>query len=402
MKKLLLSVSALTLFTTANAQCTPVNCQADLTFPDLGGVCDTVLIDAVVNTAGYSDFESFVLTGACFDAGLIDESQSGTNIKIKTIKNFTFTGLPNGITGQTNQANYTSPGTMNSDNSQTLAGCVSFSGTPTEIGVFNATMNFLVDVLLCDLFFIEQSDNAASYVLWMTVKPVPTFSGLASNYCVTDGAVTLTPTGTAGGTFSGPGVTGNSFNPATAGVGTHEIMYLVSAQQGAAIAPAADSLIMTVEVFAAGTTFYQDADNDGYGDLNSTATGCTIPSGYVSNSDDCDDAAPNINPGETDTPGNGIDEDCSGSDASLGLVEINNELLNVYPNPTTGVLTIDLSGFSTINSIEIIDLNGRIIETKTVNAESVTTDLSALKNGFFFVKVNTVKGSVLRRIALQH
>jgi hypothetical protein len=397
MKKLLLSVSAITLLSAAaNAQCTPVNCQAELTYPDLGGVCDTMLMDAVVNTPGYNDFESFLITSQCFDAGLIDESQAGTDIKITTIDNFTYSGLPNGITGVTSQPSYSGP------SSGITQGCVSFTGNPTEIGVFNLTMSFLADVQTCGFISIPLNDNAASYVLWLTVKPVPTFSGLASNYCVTDGAVTLTPTGTTGGTFSGPGVSGNTFNPATAGVGTHQVKYLVSAQQGAAIAPAADSLIMTVEVFAAGTTFYQDADNDTYGDLNSTATGCTIPAGYVANSDDCDDADPAINPGATDIPDNGIDEDCSGSDAGLGLAEINNELLNVYPNPTTGVLTIDLSGLSLINSIEILDLNGRIIETKLVNAESTTTDLTTLKDGFYFVKVNTIKGSVLRRVALQH
>jgi hypothetical protein len=397
MKKLLLSVSALSLISAAaNAQCTPVNCQSTLTYPDLGGVCDTVLMETVVNTPGYNDYESFLITSQCFDAGLIDETQAGTDIKITMIDNFTYSGLPNGISGVTNQPSYSGP------SSGITQGCVSFTGTPTEIGVFNLTMSFLADVQTCGFIQIPLTDNAASYVLWMTVKPIPTFSGLANNYCITDGAVTLTPTGTTGGAFSGPGVSGNSFNPATAGVGTHEIMYLVSAQQGAAIAPAADSLIMTVEVFAAGTVFYQDADNDGFGDLSATATGCTIPAGYVSNSDDCDDADPAINPGATDIPDNGIDEDCSGADATTGLAEINSELLKVYPNPTTGILSIDLSGFTTINTVEILDLNGRIIETKVVNAETTTADLSALKDGFYLVRVNTMNGSVLRRIALQH
>ena len=52
-------------------------------------------------------------------------------------------------------------------------------------------------------------------------EPLPitvSFSGLAGSYCVTDAAVTLTGS-PAGGTFSGPGISGNSFNPATAGIG---------------------------------------------------------------------------------------------------------------------------------------------------------------------------------------
>ncbi len=54
--------------------------------------------------------------------------------------------------------------------------------------------------------------------------PVTTFSGLNSPYCVTSSPVALTPT-VSGGNFSGPGVTGATFNPATAGPGTHNISY---------------------------------------------------------------------------------------------------------------------------------------------------------------------------------
>jgi hypothetical protein len=401
MKKLLLSFATLTvLASSVNAQCTPVNCQSELTYPDLGGVCDTNLVDGTVNVA-YSDFESFVITGACFDAGLIDPNQAGTNIKIKTIKSFSYAGMPVGITGQTNQASYTTPGTMNSDNSQSLAGCVAFNGTPTEVGVFNVTMSFLVDILLCDLFWVEQSNNAASYVLWMTVNPDPTFSGLASDYCVTDAVpITMTPTGTTGGTFSGPGVVGNTFTPSLAGPGIHEIKYLVSAQEGAAIAPAADSMIVVVEVFADGTIFFEDADGDGFGDPNSTATGCSVPTGFVSNNLDCDDTNPNIYPGATEIPDNGIDEDCDGLDATTNLEEIAAVKLNVYPNPSSGLLTVNFSDIQ-INSITVTDLNGRVVASFYVNATSIDANLVELNNGLYIMNVSSDKGTVQKRIAIQ-
>jgi hypothetical protein len=396
MKKLLLSFSAISLLAAAHAQCTPVNCQSTLTYPDLGGVCDTVLMDAVVNVPGYNDYESFLITDQCFPATLIDPTQPASlEIKITMLDNFSYGGLPNGLTGVTNQPSYAGP------TSGLTQGCVSFSGTPSEIGVFNLTMNFLADIVTCGFVPLPMADNAASYVLWLTVKPIPTFSGLNSNYCVSDAAVTMTPTGTTGGTFSGPGVTNNIFNPTNAGVGTHQIKYLVSKQEGAAVAAASDSLIMTVEVFASGTTFYQDADNDGYGDLNSVATGCTIPAGYVSNPDDCDDADPNIHPGATEILDNGIDEDCSGADAVSGIAEITNALLNVYPNPTNGLLIIDLKTVS-IQSVSILDLNGRTLSSVEVNNSTYTANLSDLQDGVYLVKVDTAKGSVLKRVLLQH
>ncbi|MFM7203266.1 MAG: MopE-related protein [Myxococcota bacterium] len=44
--------------------------------------------------------------------------------------------------------------------------------------------------------------------------------------------------------------------------------------------------------------FYEDFDNDGYGNLNETVQACTAPTGYVSTSTDCDDEAEEVNPGE--------------------------------------------------------------------------------------------------------
>ena len=44
------------------------------------------------------------------------------------------------------------------------------------------------------------------------------------------------------------------------------------------------------------TTYYRDADGDGYGDPSSTTEDCSAPSGYVANDDDCDDADAALNP----------------------------------------------------------------------------------------------------------
>ena len=57
------------------------------------------------------------------------------------------------------------------------------------------------------------------------------------------------------------------------------------------------------------TTWYADADGDGYGDLDTTALTCLMPSGYDDDADDCDDDDSAINPGETEVC-NGIDDDC--------------------------------------------------------------------------------------------
>ena len=61
------------------------------------------------------------------------------------------------------------------------------------------------------------------------------------------------------------------------------------------------------------STFYQDQDQDGYGNPGITTQfpGCFPPAGYASNGMDCDDSDAGINPGQQEYC-NGIDENCNG------------------------------------------------------------------------------------------
>lgn len=159
MKRILLPLITLVLVFTSqlgNAQCTPVNCLGSL--PAYGGICDTMLMTGRVNVSynnGIGDFESFVITSSCFDAGLISPANAGTNVRISNVDNFTYTLLPAGITAAANASSYSPPNPGN------IAGCVRFLGTPTQIGVFTPTVNFLADVVVCG-FPLPVNNNAAS------------------------------------------------------------------------------------------------------------------------------------------------------------------------------------------------------------------------------------------------
>jgi hypothetical protein len=64
------------------------------------------------------------------------------------------------------------------------------------------------------------------------------------------------------------------------------------------------------------TAYLQDADGDGYGNFNKMQYACSTPSGYVelSKGTDCNDNDANAHPNASEICGNGIDEDCSGTD----------------------------------------------------------------------------------------
>jgi hypothetical protein len=58
-------------------------------------------------------------------------------------------------------------------------------------------------------------------------------------------------------------------------------------------------------------TFYLDGDFDGYGSAASSVQDCSAPTGYVTNSTDCNDADDQIHPNAPEICGNAIDDDCN-------------------------------------------------------------------------------------------
>lgn len=126
-----------------------------------------------------------------------------------------------------------------------------------------------------------------------TINPLPTvsFTGFSGSYCGTPASITLTGNQAPAGTFSGAGITDNAdgtatFNPAAAGPGSHPIVY--SYTDGNTCTNT-DTQNVTV---IAPTTYYADADGDGFGDPAVTELSCAGPSvGFVANNTDCDDNA---------------------------------------------------------------------------------------------------------------
>jgi hypothetical protein len=97
------------------------------------------------------------------------------------------------------------------------------------------------------VFVVDNVGCGARDTVNITVNalPVINFTPSQDTFCLTSGAFTLTAT-PAGGTFSGPGVSGNTFTPATAGAGFHTLLYSYTDSLGCTAT--STPVIMSVDV----------------------------------------------------------------------------------------------------------------------------------------------------------
>ncbi len=101
----------------------------------------------------------------------------------------------------------------------------SYSGTGVSSGIFNPTAAGTGSTSITYTYANSNGCQSTASTS-VTVNSVPTVTLAAlSSVCQNGSAVTLSGGSPSGGTYSGTGVTGNSFNPTTAGTGTFTITY---------------------------------------------------------------------------------------------------------------------------------------------------------------------------------
>ena len=77
---------------------------------------------------------------------------------------------------------------------------------------------------------------------------------------------------------------------------------------------------------------------------------------------------------------------------------------NVYPNPATSNLNLDIdAATATISNYSLINLQGQVVLSNDVNNTSINTsiDVSNVSNGVYFLKLDTDKGSYTHRVIIQ-
>ena len=87
------------------------------------------------------------------------------------------------------------------------------------------------------------------------------------------------------------------------------------------------------------------------------------------------------------------------NDCTLDITETEskNENIAIYPNPTDGIISVDAYH---IDEVSIYNLVGQKVKTLTVDDDNCMINLSDYKDGVYFIKINTGKEIMTKKIIL--
>ena len=106
---------------------------------------------------------------------------------------------------------------------------------------------------------------------------------------------------------------------------------------------------------------------------------------------------------DCDPYGNGETEDyiITILDAAVGIKEVAEQNVSVFPIPATSYLRIDVGSKNANVYVNLLDGMGRICLSQTLSEGSVDLDVSRMSRGIYFLRVVSNVGSVMRKVVLE-
>lgn len=313
------------------------------------------------------------------------------------------TTLPGGTAGSAYSQNLSQTGALGAPNYAVTAGALPpgltlsaggvVSGTPTATGTFN--------------FTVTVSDNSGcsgsrAYSITTVCPANPTTLNGLPVLCSNATPYTLTEGSPAGGTYSGTGVSGGQFNPAS---GTQTVTYNYTDANGCAGSSFADIVVNALPVVDLGA------------DITSPNASVTItaPAGFASylwNTSATTQSITVTTSGTysvTVTDNNG----CSASDAvnfistfSADNADGSKGLTRIFPNPASSLLNVVFEGINTKEiKVEMLSLTGAVLFSEMVypSAGNATRsyDMSAYAEGIYMLRFTHDNITRTQRVVLK-
>ncbi len=260
---------------------------------------------------------------------------------------------------------------------------------------------------------IDQNGCRAKDSVKVDIKGIDNISiaGLLPVYCTNDDLVILDGN-PSGGVFGGPGMTDNIFSPSNAGVGEHKIHYTVTDNDGCKSADTVNVTIYDIPQISLGkdTTLCTDESLEIFNPS-------TYDSYYWSNGNTGHYINVNI-----DNMGYGTNtltltvthNGCVNKDevnitfetCNVGIEDLEEIGINVYPNPSQGIFNITYDGTEDNLHFRIFNLQGQEVYSEHLNDKSDKNaikeiNVSFLKKGLYIIRFYSKKGIRSGKLSIQ-
>ena len=309
---------------------------------------------------------------------------------------------------------------INLDLSGTINACQGDTITVTDLGT-NSTYQWYdgsgplagetsntIDLFYTEDFYLVANDAACtdtSAIVNLLVFPTPTvtFGPFPSpGVCEDYPDVPLSGGSPLGGTYSGAGVVGTNFEPATAGPGAHWVTYTYTDMYSCTNS---DSLLFNVFPNPPTPTITLNGDTMC---VNSTDTIGIVYEWFLNGTsvslgpDSCYIALAN---GNYQVVASSIFSCFSDTSAIqvIDFVNLNEQMLSssfsIAPNPTTNFVEVRFANNAMNEAkVQLKDAQGRILSTQVTNQNQVNVDLENNASGIYFISISLKGDKAVKRV----
>lgn len=293
------------------------------------------------------------------------------------------------------------------DGPLTLTGGSPAGGTYTGTGVTGGEFDPAAGSQVVLYTYVDVNGCTEGATLNVTVNTAPVVTQSAVNaVCANATPITLSGGSPAGGTYTGTGVTGGQFNPAS---GTQTLNYEYTDANGCS-----DDVDFTVTVNTPPTATFSMQSTICVYDAPITLAG--TPGGGDFTGDGVTGTQFNPNTAGlgnttvtyTYTDGNGCSDEVTASISVLECLGVDENALQTaitaYPNPSTGVFVLSFTGAGDKTVLEAVDMQGKRVYSEQINTTGTFThsvDFTGFANGVYYLKASSQGHSVVMKLIKQ-
>jgi hypothetical protein len=94
-------------------------------------------------------------------------------------------------------------------------------------------------------------------------------------------------------------------------------------------------------------------------------------------------------------------DDIKVSTERVSFNEVESNMINLYPNPASEMVSVNAEGIEGKVTVQILDLTGRVMMQQDGTAQNFRFDVSNLAKGSYFVRMNGENINAVRKLVVK-